>query len=1289
MKSCILCFLCFLGLHLSGNGQVTLVPYKDAWKYLDNGSDPGTAWRSTTYNDDAWSSGKGKFGYGGDGIATTVSYGPSASSKYVTTYFRKSISLPDPSVYGDFTGSVSFDDGVAVYVNGTEVFRNNLPSGTLTYTTLASSSTNTTKSFTIPKGSFVAGTNVLAVEVHQASLGNADLAFDLKLAGNPDETAPTAARIDRLLPATATTKAATVTFRAVFSEKVSGVDAADFTPKATSGTPGGAVTALAPAGTEGTAYDVTVSGITGSGALKLNLKSSGTGIADAVGNQLVEGFSSGQAYTIDRTAPTLLSSNRQVPTAALTGGTGLTFRLSFSEAVTGVDAADFVPLRLDGTVTGKVTSVTPSGSSGALFDVQVATTGSGSLRLDLKSTGTGIADIATNALAGGFTAGQTYQVDGTPPFVSSISRLSPLAETTKASTVNFRVVFSEKVSSVGPSDFSATALSGTVKGTIVSGDVDPVGTDGTTYDVKVTSISGTGQLRLDLKAEGTGIVDALKNPCGGYTAGQAYRIDKTAPKVLSVARYAPVDTVTNATWVVFRVAFTEGVSGVDSADFSLATLSGTVKGVLATGAVTPVGTDGTTYNVRVSGLSGDGQLRLNVKSSGTGITDIVGYALSGGFTSGEHYTLDMTAPRVVSINRLLPVLNPTDTTQLNWRVTFTEAVTGLAAGGFTLRKTGTAAVTLHSVTGSGSVYQVRATITAGSGSVYLDLTKPSGIRDVGGNAPAAFTGGQPYDRRPFLTAVSIVSANPYPALARPGDGVTINFTASEPVIPDIVAIGKHTAKAVALSATTYTVTDKMTDADVEGKVSFRITYASKTGTGGKAVTATTNGSRVFFDKTPPAVTRLWRYAPTTASAPEGKVVFRTQFSEPVFGVNDSDFTVRATTAGGTVAAVSGGGNTYDVTVNGFSGSGTLGLVVNSRNTLITDSAGNELNTDFIGGEAYQVPPAYERPGVQYWESFEYRGGFDGMERQTSTPYGFTITDSLAFAGRKVGRWELRNSDPMASDGARAEVLFPEDFRVAESWHSFAGYFPASEYAEEDDDETINQWHQGGEFGSPMLTLRTEQGFFRVRRRGSDGIATTNYDLMPIPHDQWVSFVIHIKQHLTSGIFQVWINGELKLDYKGPTMYRGPYGRWKIGIYKSDWNKGRTTGTDLRVWYIDEVKFGLPGATYAGMQPSRTGIASPAATAAPRPAAQEQQATAAEPSPEVYPTLVQKGTPLTIKTNRQGTTRALLTDASGRPLSTLQFTGTATIETGHLAPGLYFLTLYNGKRSHRQKFLITD
>lgn len=162
----------------------TLVPYGASWKYLDDGSDLGTVWTDSTYNDLAWLGGNAQLGYGDGDEATVVSYGPDANNKYVTTYFRNSILLSDVSLFSSYTLNVKRDDGVVVYVNSIEVFRSNLPAGVILYSTLATDASddgNTPQTIILPAGTLINGTNTIAVEVHQASITSSDLSFDMEL----------------------------------------------------------------------------------------------------------------------------------------------------------------------------------------------------------------------------------------------------------------------------------------------------------------------------------------------------------------------------------------------------------------------------------------------------------------------------------------------------------------------------------------------------------------------------------------------------------------------------------------------------------------------------------------------------------------------------------------------------------------------------------------------------------------------------------------------------------------------------------------------------------------------------------------------------------------------------------------------------------------------------------------------------------------------------------------------------------------------------------------------------
>ncbi len=67
----------------------------ETWRYLDNGSDQGTAWKESSFNDTGWSAGNAELGYGDGDEATVVSYGSNKNSKYTTTYFRHSFNVTD------------------------------------------------------------------------------------------------------------------------------------------------------------------------------------------------------------------------------------------------------------------------------------------------------------------------------------------------------------------------------------------------------------------------------------------------------------------------------------------------------------------------------------------------------------------------------------------------------------------------------------------------------------------------------------------------------------------------------------------------------------------------------------------------------------------------------------------------------------------------------------------------------------------------------------------------------------------------------------------------------------------------------------------------------------------------------------------------------------------------------------------------------------------------------------------------------------------------------------------
>jgi len=173
--------------------QPTLIDRGVAWRYLDDGSDQGTAWREPAFDDSAWAQGAAQLGYGDGDEYTVVSFGPDANNKFITTYFRRAFFVDDAASVTQLTLYLQRDDGAVVYLNGVEVGRSNMTLGTITYLTPASSAVGgdaeaAFSQMNLPVAGLVEGENVLAVEIHQSSPTSSDISFDAELiagAGGP------------------------------------------------------------------------------------------------------------------------------------------------------------------------------------------------------------------------------------------------------------------------------------------------------------------------------------------------------------------------------------------------------------------------------------------------------------------------------------------------------------------------------------------------------------------------------------------------------------------------------------------------------------------------------------------------------------------------------------------------------------------------------------------------------------------------------------------------------------------------------------------------------------------------------------------------------------------------------------------------------------------------------------------------------------------------------------------------------------------------------------------------
>ena len=160
-----------------------LIAFGSTWKFWNQEAPPRGEWKSDNFNDSAWQSGPAQLGYGDGDEATVTRTGPTPHP--MTAYFRRNFLVENANLGSPVLRLVR-DDGAVVYINGQEVVRDAMPDGPIGHNTAATitaggDSENRPREFILPSAALRPGTNVIAVEVHQANPTSSDLSFDFDL----------------------------------------------------------------------------------------------------------------------------------------------------------------------------------------------------------------------------------------------------------------------------------------------------------------------------------------------------------------------------------------------------------------------------------------------------------------------------------------------------------------------------------------------------------------------------------------------------------------------------------------------------------------------------------------------------------------------------------------------------------------------------------------------------------------------------------------------------------------------------------------------------------------------------------------------------------------------------------------------------------------------------------------------------------------------------------------------------------------------------------------------------
>jgi len=385
------------------------------------------------------------------------------------------------------------------------------------------------------------------------------------------------------------------------------------------------------------------------------------GARDVAGNlQTVAGVS--PAFLIDMVRPAVSTNVRKLPLAATaTNADFVTFTVTFSEPVTGVDAADFLPEILTGALPGLTLLprfVTPF--SPTVYDVQVGSgispiVGNGTFRLNVPPAAT-ITDANGNAYNVLYNSGEQYLIDNTAPTIETInvSTLNPNLVNGYSASINgttpslhsnrleYIVRFSEPTSGVAFANFTPASGLGSIPFPAVSitnGTITPI--DDVTealstspsrkWRVTYNYIGGSGLHQTNFSSAGA-IIDVAGNVITGPipTNGQTYTVALDPPPSPVASLSTTANTATSIT-----VNWTDVAGATDYL-------------VILTTAATPAPpvADGTFVPLDIA--FGDGRVSQNVPQ-GTGFVTFTG------LTAGTPYNVFIypysLSPNTTTVNQ--------------------------------------------------------------------------------------------------------------------------------------------------------------------------------------------------------------------------------------------------------------------------------------------------------------------------------------------------------------------------------------------------------------------------------------------------------------------------------------------------------------------------------------------------------------------------------------------------------------------------------------------------------------